>query len=115
MGDLCLKKLLINGFYYFLAVVIIIVVLLVNHYSLWIALFNSIVFVIVGVLLDHLEQIINRNRNRDFPRWFSALIFGIFIFIISIFKSNFSNIELLWFWIVTAFIVKIIFPIKTDS
>lgn len=107
-----MKKFLINGFYYFLGVVIIIVVLLVNHYSMWIALFNSIVFVIVGVLLEHLEQIINRKRNRDFPRWFTALIFSILMFIISIFRSNFSNIESLWFWIFAAFIVKIIFPEK---
>lgn len=105
-----MEKILNKHFFISLVVVIIIFFLLLNHYSWWIALFNSIIFVIVGVLLERLEPIINRNRNRDIPRWFTALIIGILTGVICIFKSYFSNIEFLWFLIFAAFIVKIVFP-----
>jgi hypothetical protein len=111
-----LRKILNKHFYFsFVAGILIFGVLLWYHYSWWIALLNSIAVVIVGVLLDPLEKIINRNRNRDFPRWFTALIFGILIFIISIFRSHFSDLEFLWIWVFAVYIFTIIFPGKTES
>ncbi|OIK14269.1 hypothetical protein BIV60_12245 [Bacillus sp. MUM 116] len=106
-----MKKILNKQFYGSLVIVILLFsILFWNHYSWWIALFNSIAIVLVGVILHKPVQKINRNRRRYFPRWVQSLIFFLFILIMFNFGSRFSNIAVLWFCVFVSLIVNLIFP-----
>ncbi|MFP5111386.1 hypothetical protein ACSU64_03215 [Bacillaceae bacterium C204] len=106
-----MRKILNKRFYFYLvAVILIFGVLVWNHYSWWIALFNSIAVVIVGVLQYKPVQKINRYRKRYFPRWVQSLINTLLLLTMFNFGSHFSEITLLWFLVFAVVIVNLIFP-----
>lgn len=109
-GGNTLKKVLNKPFYSFSVSAILTFILLLVYYPLWVALFNSLVIVIVGFLLNIAVKKINHNRSRYFPSGFSSLIwfFG-FIIMINV-EDNVSLIEILWITVFVVFILSIIFP-----
>jgi hypothetical protein len=106
-GGNILKKILTKPFFGFSVSAILIFILLFVHYPWWIALFNSLAIVIVGVLINIAVKKINRNRNRYFPRWFTPLIW---FFVLIIIESYVSLIEAVWITVFGVLIITILFP-----
>lgn len=93
-------------------IAILLFILLLDHYPWWVALFNSLALVIVGVLINIAVKKINRNRKRYFyyPSWFSSLTWYLGSIILLIVTHYISLIVSAWIAVFVVFIFSIIFP-----